>query len=128
MIYYMGRIVDKSFDDALWALQEKLHEAQLGILTEIDVTGIIREKLGREMKRYRILGVCDPELAYRALQAESKIGTLLPCNVIVQETGDEKTEVASVDPVSSMMSVKNPDVKDIASQMQTKLRVVIESL
>ncbi|MCH7997595.1 MAG: DUF302 domain-containing protein, partial [Chloroflexi bacterium] len=99
-----------------------------GILTQIDVTETLKKKLGVDFRRYVILGACNPSFAYQALQAEDKIGTMLPCNVIVQEWPGGGVEVAAVDPIASMQAVENPELGDVAEQIQAKLRKVIESL
>jgi len=97
-------------------------------LTEIDVTDTFKKKLDVDFRRYRILGACNPPFAHKALQAESHIGIFLPCNVIVQETDDGKTEVAAVDPTVSMSRVDNPGLEPVAAEVRAKLRRVIDSL
>lgn len=98
------------------------------ILTEIDVKEALKKKLNVDFKKYRILGACNPPFAYQALQAEDKIGTMLPCNVIVQEHTEGKVEIAAVDPVASMQAIENPKLRDVAEQVRVKLKRVIESL
>jgi uncharacterized protein (DUF302 family) len=88
----------------------------------------IKKKLDVDFRKYRILGACNPPFAHKALQAEDKIGTMLPCNVIVQELEDGKVEVAAIDPIASMQAVGNPNLKGIAEQVQAKLKKVIDSL
>ncbi|PIQ95132.1 MAG: hypothetical protein COV68_00850 [Nitrospirae bacterium CG11_big_fil_rev_8_21_14_0_20_41_14] len=88
----------------------------------------MKKKLNVDFKKYRILGACNPPFAYQALQAEDKIGTMLPCNVIVQELADGKVEIAAVDPVASMQAIENPKLKNIAEQVRDKLKKVIENL
>jgi uncharacterized protein (DUF302 family) len=113
-------------------IQEKtvdaLKQQGLGILTEIDVQETLKKKLGVDFRKYKILGGCNPPFAFRALQTEDKIGTMLPCNVIVQETEPGQVEVAAIDPVASMQAVDNPEHKGIAGQVQQKLRRALESL
>lgn len=99
-----------------------------GILTEIDVRETLRKKLDVDFKKYRILGACNPHFAYEALQAENKIGTMLPCNIIVQEHENGDVEVSAIDPVASMMAVKNDTLGNTAAGVRDKLRRVIESL
>jgi len=98
------------------------------IQTEIDVRETLKKKLDVDFKKYKILGACNPPFAYRALQSEDKIGTMLPCNVVVQEIETGRIEVAAVDPMASMQAVENPDLREIAEQIQAKLRSVIDNL
>jgi uncharacterized protein (DUF302 family) len=98
------------------------------VLTVIDIKEKFREKLGVDFRKYKILGACNPAYAYKALQKEDKIGVMLPCNVIVQETAEGKTEVAAVDPVASMSAINNPELLNIAGEIQKKLKNVIEKL
>ncbi|MDT8282074.1 MAG: DUF302 domain-containing protein [Gammaproteobacteria bacterium] len=128
MSYYFSRIVDGRFDDVIERTTEHLAEAGFGVLTSIDVSATLKKKIDVDFQRYTILGACNPGFAYKALLAEDKIGAMLPCNVIVQEIADGKVEVAAVDPVASMMSVQNKDLSEIASQVQTMLKNVIEGL
>ncbi len=128
MSYYFSKIVDDSFDDAIERVTAHLAEAGFGVLTTIDVSATLKKKIDVDFQRYTILGACNPGFAYKALQAEDKIGTMLPCNVIVQETADGKVEVAAVDPMASMMAVQNEALGDIASEVQSMLKNVIEGL
>ena len=98
------------------------------MLTNIDVTATLEKKLDVEFKKYRILGACNPPFVFKALQAEDKIGTMLPCNVIVQQITDDEIEVAAIDPIASMQAIDNPDLKGIANQIQEKLKNVINNL
>jgi len=107
---------------------KELKEEDFGILTEIDVKETFKKKLDVDFRKYRILGACNPKMAHQAISAESKIGTMLPCNVIVQETEDGKTEVSAVDPVASMSAVENHKLGDIAQDVRSKLKTVIERL
>jgi len=116
------------FEDALARVAEELKKEGFGILTEIDVKATIKKKLGADFRNYRILGTCNPPFAYEALKAEDKIGTMLPCNVIVQETPDGFVEVAAIDPVASMQAVVNPSLGPVAAQVQAKLKAVVENL
>jgi uncharacterized protein (DUF302 family) len=106
---------------------EGLKREGFGILTEIDVKSTLKNKLGENFRPYRILGACNPPLAFRALQLEDKIGTMLPCNVIVQEHHDG-VEVSAVDPVASMQAIENTGLADVAKEVQAKLKKVIEGL
>lgn len=128
MSYYFSKIVDDNFDDAIERVIARLAEAGFGVLTTIDVSATLKKKIDVDFQRYTILGACNPGFAYKALQAEDKIGTMLPCNVIVQETADGKVEVAAVDPMASMMAIQNEALADVAAQVQTMLKNVIEGL
>jgi uncharacterized protein (DUF302 family) len=117
-----------AFDEAIDKVTEELKKEGFGVLTEIDVKEALKKKLDVDFRKYRILGACNPQYAYKALQAEDKIGTMLPCNVIVQETEDEKVEIAAIDPVASMQSVQNESLGEIATIIRAKLKKVIEKL
>lgn len=127
MAYYFNKILDVTFEEAIQKVTEELKKEGFGVLTEIDVSGTLKKKLDVDFRKYRILGACNPNFAYKALQAEDKIGTMLPCNVIVQETADGKTEVAAVDPIASMQSIQSDELGGIATQVQAKLQRVIEN-
>ena len=128
MSYHFSRTLGIPFVDAIANVKSALKDQGFGVLTDIDVQKTLREKLGVEFRQYRILGACNPSLAHRALQLEDKIGTMLPCNVIVQEHGEGRIEVSAVDPVASMQAVDNPDLGDVAHTVQAKLKAVIASL
>ncbi|MCB8840258.1 DUF302 domain-containing protein [Aurantimonas sp. VKM B-3413] len=129
MAYYFAKTLSGvAFDDAVARTTEALKEHGFGVLTEIDVRATMKKKLGVDFRNYRILGACNPELAHRALQQEDKIGTMLPCNVIVQETDGGSVEVAAVDPVASMQAVGNPGLGDVAQQVRGRLQEVIAAL
>ena len=128
MAYYFNKILNVSFDEAISKVTEELKKEGFGILTEIDVKETLKKKLNVDFKKYRILGACNPPFAYQALQAEDKIGTMLPCNVIVQEHAEGKVEVAAIDPAASMQAIENPKLRDIAEQVRIKLRKVIDNL
>jgi uncharacterized protein (DUF302 family) len=116
------------FDQAVARVIEALKREGFGVLTDIDVRATLESKLGEEFRGYRILGACNPPLAYRALQLEDKIGTMLPCNVIVQEHQSGGIEVSAVDPVTSMQAIDNPGLAEVAKEVQAKLKRVVESL
>src|SRR4030042_5669693 len=120
--YYFSKIVNVSFDEAVTKVTGELKKEGFGILTEIDVKETIKKKLNVDFSRYKILGACNPPFAYKALTAENKIGTMLPCNVIVQEISGGRVEVAAIDPVASMQAVENPALKEIASAISNKLK------
>lgn len=128
MKYYFEKTTDYAFDKAVERVTEELKKEGFGVLTEIDVTATLKKKLDVDFKNYRILGACNPPFAHKALQAENKIGAMLPCNVILQELEDGKTEVAAVDPVASMQAVENDKLGEIANEIRSKLQKVIESV
>ena len=128
MKYYFNKSLEIPFDEAVSRVTEELKKEGFGILTEIDVKETLKKKLDVDFKKYKILGACNPHFAYQALQEEDKIGTMLPCNVIVQETEAGKVEVAAIDPMASMQAVQNPNLQTVAEQVQAKLRAVIATL
>jgi uncharacterized protein (DUF302 family) len=128
MAYYFNKILQISFDEAIARVTEELRKEGFGILTDIDVKATLKKKLDVDFRKYRILGACHPQFAYQALQAEDKIGTMLPCNVIVQELEEGKVEIAAIDPIASMMAIQNPSLGGVAQQVQAKLKKVIEGL
>jgi uncharacterized protein (DUF302 family) len=128
MSYYISKTLQIPFDDAIARVTDALREEGFGVLTEIDVEATLRSKLNVDFRPYRILGACNPALAHQALQAEPRVGIMLPCNVIVQDDGKGGVEVAAVDPVASMMAIDNPHLGELAQQVQAKLRSVIDAL
>ncbi len=128
MSYYFSKITDASFEEVLTKVGDELKKEGFGILTEIDVRETLKQKLDVNFQKYKILGACNPPFAYEALQAENKIGMLLPCNVIVQELPDGKVEVAAIDPVQSMQVVGNSALAKVAEEVQAKLRKVINNI
>ena len=128
MQYYFSKLVDMTFDDAVAHVTKALAAKGFGVLTTIDVRATMKNKLGVDFKPYTILGACNPHFAWRALQAEDKIGTMLPCNVIVSETKPGKVEVAAVDPIASMASIENPALAGVASEVRRLLQEVISGL
>lgn len=128
MKYYFSAIVDLPYDEAVMRVTEDLKKEGFGILTEIDVKETLKKKLDVDFPRYRILGACNPPFAYKALLKESRIGLMLPCNVVVQELPSGQVEVAAVDPVASMQAVENPELAEIAHKIREKLRKVITHL
>lgn len=127
MSYYFSKTVNLPFDDAIEKVTEALQAEGFGILTEIDVKATLKKKLDVDFRPYRILGACNPPFAYKALQAEEKIGTMLPCNVIVQQK-DDGVEIAAVDPIASMQAIDNPQLADVAQAIQSKLKTIIDKL
>lgn len=129
MSYYFAKtLTGKNFDNVVSDVTAALKEQGFGILTEIDVRATMKKKLDKEFRDYRILGACNPPLAHKALEIEDKIGTMLPCNVIVQATEDGRIEVAAVDPKASMQAVDNPDLAAVAETVRNKLKQVIDLL
>ena len=128
MKYYFSKILAVPFDEVVSRVTEELKKEGFGILTEIDVKETLKKKLDVDFKKYKILGACNPHFAYQALQVEDKIGTMLPCNVVVQEAEEGRVEVAAIDPIASMQAVQNPGLQDIADQVQAKLKSVIANL
>ncbi len=126
MSYYYGKTTDAAFEEAVAKVTAELKEEGFGVLTQIDVQQTMKEKLDVDLRSYRILGACNPQFAYQALQAEEKIGTMLPCNVIVLENEGGQIEVAAVDPVASMQAIDNPDLAGVAEQVRAKLRAAID--
>jgi len=128
MKYYIEKTTEYAFDEAVEKVTEELKKEGFGVLSEINIHEKLKEKLDVDFRKYRILGACNPPKAYEALQIENKIGTMLPCNVIIQELDDGKTEVAAVDPAVSMMAVESPELENIAKEIRTKLQKVIDTL
>jgi uncharacterized protein (DUF302 family) len=128
MKYYISKTLETTFEQAVDRVTESLKMEGFGVLTEINIHDKLKEKLDVDFRRYRILGACNPAYAYKALQMEDKIGTMLPCNVIVQELGNNEIEVAAVDPVASMMAIENLSLGTIATEIKEKLERVIETL
>jgi uncharacterized protein (DUF302 family) len=128
MSYYFSKIVDDSFENTIVRVTKRLADAGFGVLTTIDVSATLKKKIDVDFQRYTILGACNPGFAHKALLAEDKIGTMLPCNVIVQEMADGKVEVAAVDPMASMMAINNQALGGIASEVRVMLKNVIEGL
>ncbi len=128
MEYYFNKTIDGDFDEVIKNVTEALKKEGFGVLTEIDIKSTLKKKLDVDFYNYRILGACNPPFAYKALQAEDKIGTMLPCNVIVQEKEANNIEVSAVDPLASMQAVKNDSLGQVAGEVREKLNRVIESL
>jgi uncharacterized protein (DUF302 family) len=127
MQYYYNKIVQMTFEETIDKVTDELKKEGFGVLTEIDVKAALKKKIDVDFRKYRILGACNPSFAYKALLAEDKIGTMLPCNVVVQEREDGKVEVAAVDPIASMQSIQNESRGEIAEEVQSKLKKVIEN-
>jgi uncharacterized protein (DUF302 family) len=128
MDYYFSKTINSSFDEALKQVTEALKAEGFGIISEIRMHEKLKEKLNVDFKKYTILGACNPAFAYKALQIEDKIGTMLPCNVLVIEQGNGKIEVAAVNPIASMTAIANPELNDVAQQVSQKMISVVEHL
>jgi uncharacterized protein (DUF302 family) len=128
MSYYFRKEIESTFEEAIDTATRALQTEGFGVLTEIRIHDKLKEKLDVDFHKYIILGACHPESAYIALQHENKIGTMLPCNVIVQETGENKCEVAAINPIESMQAVENENLGQVAREVKEKLERVIENL
>lgn len=128
MSYYFAKSLDLPIEQAVEKTVAALKSHGFGVLTKIDVQATLKEKIGVAFHPYVILGACDPKMAFQALTAEDKIGTMLPCNVVVADLGNGKTEIAAIDPVASMQAVDNPRLKEIAQQVAGMLKRIVEGL
>lgn len=128
MNYYFSKTVNGNFEEIIEKVTDALEKEGFGVLTEINVTETLKKKLDVDFKKYRILGACNAPFAHKALKAEDKVGTMLPCNVIVQELEQGKVEVAAVNPMASMQAVENKTLEGIASEIGDKLKKVVEAL
>ena len=128
MSYYIATKVAAGFDETIARVEEALKAEGFGVLTRIDVRETLKAKIGADFRPYTILGACNPALAHEALQLEDKVGTMLPCNVVVQSWGDNETEVAAIDPVASMQAIDNAGLKKAAGEVRERLARVIEAL
>ena len=129
MSYYFSKTIKgKGFDETVDFVKEELKKEGFGVLTEIDVKETLKKKIDVDFKKYKILGACNPHFAYNALTGEDKIGVFLPCNVVVEEHDNGEIEVSAVDPIASMISVKNQELGSIATEVQHKLKRFVENL
>ncbi|MFC3070441.1 DUF302 domain-containing protein [Phenylobacterium soli] len=128
MNYYFAKTLAANFDEAIDRTLEALKAEGFGVISDIDVKNTFKTKIGIDFRNYRILGACNPKMAHEALLLEDKVGTMLPCNVVVQERGPAETEVAAIDPVASMQAIDNPRLKETAEEVRARLRRVIERL
>ena len=128
MSYYLGKMLRMPFADAVARTREALKKEGFGIITQIDVKETLKVKIGVDFPAYQILGACNPSLAYEALKLENKVGTMLPCNVVVRDAGGGNTEVAAIDPVASMQAIDNPELKRAAEDVRGKLQKVVDGL
>ena len=128
MSFYTNKIVKSSFDEVVARVTAELQKEGFGVITEIDMKETLKKKLQVDFRRYKILGACNPTYAYKALQAEENIGILLPCNFVVQETGERNISVSAVNPYETMKSVGNPEIEIVGAEIAEKLKRVLESL
>jgi len=128
MSYYMATIVEMAFDEAIERTEAALKVEGFGVLTRIDVQQTLKAKIDVDFRPYTILGACNPTLAHQALQLEDKVGTMLPCNVVVQQKEDGRVEVAAINPVASMQAIDNPQLKQAAAAVRDRLSRVIASI
>ena len=128
MSYHFSKTVGLPFEAAVAAATESLKKNGFGVLTQIDVKDTLHKKIGVDFRPYLILGACNPKLAYEALTLEDKIGTMLPCNVVVQQHRDNEVEISAVDPVASMSAIDNPNLARVANQVRDLLRKVISDI
>ncbi len=128
MAYYFSKTISGNFADVVEQTISALKDKGFGIITRIDMKETFQQKIGKEILPYLILGACNPNYAYEALQKENKVGTMLPCNVIVQQLADGNIEVAAIDPVASMSAIENPELLELASQVTSMLKAVVQAL
>lgn len=126
--FFSKEMKDVTFNEAIVKVTDALKEEGFGVLTEIDVKETLKKKIDVDFKPYKILGACNPQFAHKALLAEDKIGTMLPCNVIVQQNENGTIEVTVVDPLASMQAVENPALSDIANEVRDKLKKVLNNV
>ncbi|KAA0258824.1 DUF302 domain-containing protein [Deferribacter autotrophicus] len=128
MSYYFSKTIDKDFDKAVLSVKKSLKEEGFGVLFELDMQKTFKEKIGAEMNKYLILGVCNPNFGFKALQTEPNIGTMIPCNVVVRELTDKKVEISAINPVAQMSIVDNEELINLAKEIQKKLSKIIHQL
>ena len=128
MNYCFNKITALPFETALMKIKDELKQEGFGVLTDIDVQATLRQKLNVDFRKYRILGACNPTFAHQALQTENRIGTMLPCNVVVQELPDGQTEVAAINPLVNMQAAGNPRLEPLGVQVAARLQAVVERM
>ena len=128
MSFFFSRVIDSTVEASIDRVASALAKEGFGILTRIDVKKTLKEKLDVDFRNYHILGACNPFFSHKALEIEDKVGTMLPCNVVVQETPEGKTEVAAVDPMASMIAIENDELRTVAKEVRSKIRRVMDSL
>lgn len=128
MSYYYAKTLKVPFEEAIKKVTTALQEKGFGIVSEIFVSEVLKNKIGVEIQPYKILGACNPNYAFRAISTEPNIGLMLPCNFLIRQIDENLVEVSGIDPIASMMAVKNPKLIDLASEVQEHIKSVIESL
>ena len=128
MSYTFSKVLDIDYESAIAKVTAALKDEGFGIITEIDMKTTLKNKINVDIHPYKILGACNPHFAHQALLAENEIGSMLPCNVVVQETNDGKIKVSAIDPVASMMAVQNNDLADLAIEVRQQMEKVISNL
>jgi uncharacterized protein (DUF302 family) len=128
MSYYIATTLQVSFEEALAKAEAALKEQGFGVISRIDIQDALKTKIGVDFRPYMILGACNPTLAHEALELEDKVGTMLPCNVVVQARGERETEIAAIDPVASMQAIENPRLQEAAREVRARLEHVVHSL
>jgi uncharacterized protein (DUF302 family) len=128
MNYYFNKTVKGNFEEIIEKVSKELEKEGFGVLTDIDIKATFKKKLDVDFQNYRILGACNAPHAHKALTAEDKVGTMLPCNVIVQQLDDNSIEIAAVNPLASMQAIENSELKDIAEEITKKLKKVISNI
>jgi uncharacterized protein (DUF302 family) len=128
MSYYFSRTIEAPFSDVVDRTREALAQEGFGVITEIDVTKTLKTKIGVDFRPYLILGACNPALAHEALKLEDKVGTMLPCNVVVQDAGGGRTEIAAIDPAASMQAIDNPRLREKAGEVAGKLKAALQRI
>jgi uncharacterized protein (DUF302 family) len=126
--YAFTRVLNTPYEDAILKVRDALKEEGFGVLTEIDVKETLKKKLGVDFRKYVILGACNPPYAHRTLQTDLDVGLLLPCNVIVYETDDQKAYVSAINPVSALQVIKNRELRKIAEEVSEKLKSVVDKV
>ena len=128
MNYHFSKIMSSDFDSTIMKVIDELKKEGFGIVTDIDMKETLKKKIDVNFRKYRILGACNPKYAYQALLVEDKVGTMLPCNIVVQEHADGRIEVSAIDPMASMMAIENDKLGTLANEIREKLRRVIENI
>lgn len=128
MSYYIATTLNVPIDEAIERVEAALKEQGFGVISRIDIQEALKTKIGVDFRPYLILGACNPTLAYEALKLEDKVGTMLPCNVVVQARGDRETEIAAIDPVASMQAIDNAELQQAAHEVRGRLEQVVQNL
>lgn len=128
MSYYISTVLRLPFDEAIRRTEAALQNEGFGVISRIDIQDALKTKIGVDFRPYTILGACNPKLAYEALTLEDKVGTMLPCNVVVQERGPSESEIAAIDPVASMQAIENPELVEAAREVRSRLDRVVQAL